>query len=156
MEEREAGGGRKVYRLQTQGAIERHRARIGAKSSWFKRRKQEEEEWKDGRDRPSEPKQPRSSETAKKTETGEVRDDRQAEGIIFVPYTMGGKLRSRLQNQDDKLTKTMRMPRLRYIERPGRTIADSLVEKDPWYRLQGGCTRETCPVCYWQKGKGLS
>ena len=25
MEEREAGGGRKVYRLQTQGAIERHR-----------------------------------------------------------------------------------------------------------------------------------
>ena len=50
----------------------------------------------------------------------------------------------------------MRMPRLRYMERPGRTIADSLVEKDPWYRLQGGCTRETCPVCYWQKGKGIS
>ena len=53
------------------------------------------------------------------------------------------------------LTKAMRMPRLRYIERPGRTVADSLVEKDPWYRLQGGCSRETCQVCYWQKGKGI-
>ena len=71
------------------------------------------------------------------------------------PYTSGGKLRSRLQNEDDKLTKAMRMPRLRYIERPGRTVADSLVEKDPWYRLQGGCSRETCPICYWQKGKGI-
>ena len=50
----------------------------------------------------------------------------------------------------------MRMPRLRYIERPGRTVADSLVEKDPWFRLQGGCPRENCPVCYWSKGKGIS
>ena len=75
--------------------------------------------------------------------------------MIFVSFTSGGKLRSRLQNEDDKLTRAMRMPRLRYIERPGRTVADSLVEKDPWYRLQGGCSRETCPVCYWQKGKGI-
>ena len=71
--------------------------------------------------------------TAKKTDTGQARDDRKAQGVIFVPYTMGGKLRSRIQNEDDKLTRVMRMPRVRYIERPGRTIADSLVEKDPWY-----------------------
>ena len=49
----------------------------------------------------------------------------------------------------------MRMPRVRYIERPGRTISDSLVEKDPWYRLQGGCSRQNCPVCFWSKGKGI-
>ena len=70
-------------------------------------------------------------------------------------FTMGGKLRSRLQNKDHKLTKAMRKPRLRYIERPGRSIADSLVEKNPRYRLQGGYSRETCPVCFWQKGKGI-
>ena len=69
---------------------------------------------------------------------------------------MGGRLRSRIQNEDDKLTRVMRMPRIRYIERPGRTIADSLVEKDPWYRLQGGCSRLNCPVCFWSKGKGIS
>ena len=47
------------------------------------------------------------------------------------------------------------MPRTRYVERPGRTVADSLVTKDPWYRLQGGCSRQNCPVCYWIKGVGI-
>ena len=66
---------------------------------------------------------------------------------------MGGQLRSKIQNEDDKLTKVMRMPRVRFIENPGRTVADSLVEKDPWYRLGGGCFRAFCPVCYWSKAK---
>ena len=47
------------------------------------------------------------------------------------------------------------MPRMRYVERPGRTIGDSLIEKDPWYRLNGGCSKESCPVCYWSKGAGI-
>ena len=34
-----------------------------------------------------------------KTETGQTSDVRKAEGIIFVPYTMGGKLRSRIQKR---------------------------------------------------------
>ena len=82
-----------------------------------------------------------------------MKDQRKAEGVIFVPYTTGGRLRSKIQIEDDKLTRAMRMPRMRYVERPGRTIADSLVEKDPWYRLQGGCTRQNCPICFWSKGK---
>ena len=44
---------------------------------------------------------------------------------------------------------------MRYVERPGRTIADTLIEKDPWYRLGGGCSRRSCPICYWSKGKGI-
>ena len=132
MEEKEAGGGRKVYCLHTEGAVARHRSRIREKSSWFKkRRKEEKEEWTDGEAR-KERRQPRNDSTAKKTEEGCVKDDRQAEGIICVPFTLVGKLRSCLQHEDDKLTKVMRMPRLRYIERPGRSVADALVEKDPW------------------------
>ena len=34
MEEREKLGGRKVYRYQSEGANDRHKARLGAKSSW--------------------------------------------------------------------------------------------------------------------------
>jgi hypothetical protein len=154
-QEEEAGGGRRVYRLQTEGAVARHRAKISAKSSWFKKKVREEgSEWVDGTQ--GGPRQPRVNSTARKTEDGADKDERQAEGVIFVPYTTGGKLRSRLQNEDDKITRMMRMPRLRYIERPGRSVADSLVEKDPWYRLQGGYTRDTCPVCFWQKGKGIA
>ena len=55
IKENEAGGGRLVYHLQTEGAVARHRAKIGAKSSWFKRRKVEEVEWKDGRNEPRQP-----------------------------------------------------------------------------------------------------
>ena len=97
----------------------------------------------------------KQNETAKKTPNGQKKDETKAEGVIFVPYTAGSKLRSRLQNEDDKLTRIMRMPRLRYVERPGRTVADSLVTKDPWYLLQGGCSKQNCPVCYWMKGKRI-
>ena len=47
---------------------------------------------------------------------------------------MGGHLSSRLQNKDDRLTRVMWMPRIRYVENPGRSF---------------------CPVCYWAKGKGI-
>ena len=83
------------------------------------------------------------------------KDERKVEGVIFVPFTMGGKLRSKLQNEDDRLTKVMRMPRIRYVENPGRALAATLMEKDPWYRLGGGCSRAFCPVCYWSKGSGI-
>ena len=75
--------------------------------------------------------------------------------MIFIPFTMGSTLRSRLQNEDDRLTRVMRMPRIRYVENPGRALADTLVEKDPWYRLGGGCSRAFFPICYWAKGKGI-
>ena len=46
---------------------------------------------------------------------------------MFIPYTIDGNFGSRLQNEYDKLTSVMRMPQMRYVERPGRTIADYLV-----------------------------
>ena len=159
MEEVERTGGRKVYRYQTEGAGARHNAKIGAKTNWFKGKKKEVKETEHGGREPGErgknAKSGNEDRTKKKTETGQKRDEREVEGVIFIPYTTGGKLRSRVQNKDDKLTRVMRMPRMRYIEDPGRTIADTLVEKDPWYRLGGGCERPNCPVCYWSKGKGV-
>ena len=37
MEEKEAEGIRNLYRLQTEGASQRHRTKTGAKSNWFKK-----------------------------------------------------------------------------------------------------------------------
>ena len=92
-------------------------------------------------------KPPRPDSTARKTDKGVTRDTRNAEGVIFVPYFIRSKLRTRVQNEDNKLTQVMRMPRVRYVERTGRTIADSLVTKDPWYLLQGGCSKVDCTIC---------
>ena len=181
MVEREEAGGRKVYRLQTEGAAARYKKKLRAKSEWFKGKQEEEiQEWetseKQGQPGPVSTKSfptlstlplsakphgtlsakpVKENHSLKKDKNGQKKDERQCEGVIFVPYTVDGKLRSRLQHEDDKLTRVMRMPRLRFVERPGRTVADSLVTKDPWYRLQGGCSKQNCPVCFWSKGVGI-
>ena len=58
------------------GAVARHRAKIWEKSSWFKKRRQEEnEEWMDGEVR-KERRQPRINSTAKMTEEGCIKEYR--------------------------------------------------------------------------------
>ena len=78
---------------------------------------------------------------------GEGKGEGEVEGVIFVPYTEKASLKNNLQSVDDRVTKTLRIPRMRYVERPGTSLAASLCEKDPWYRLGGGCRRKDCPVC---------
>ena len=43
MEERERGGGRKIYRYQAEGAVARHKAAIVSKADWFKEKREDEE-----------------------------------------------------------------------------------------------------------------
>ena len=143
---------------------ERHKAKTGAKANWFKAKKRDKGDGEEdgegetekacgggghnhGRGSEVQPRQPKWTE--------QKGDERKVEGVIFIPFTMGSALRSKLQNEDDRLTRVMRMPRIRYVENPGRALADTLVEKDPWYRLGGGCSRAFCPIYYWAKGKGI-
>ena len=50
----------------------------------------------------------------------------------------------------------MKIPRTRYIERAGTTLADLLVKKNPWLELKGGCDRLDCLICACSGGKGIS
>ena len=76
MEEREKGGGRKIYRYQTEGAVSRHKAVLGSKANWFKEKTGGEDEgWRDdgggevgGQSRRREPKKNKEDVTARKTE----------------------------------------------------------------------------------------
>ena len=109
MEEREKGGGRKVYRYQTEGAVSRHKASLSSKADWFKEKKKDEEEgWVDdggvgaegGPSRKKrEPKRLKDNVTAKKTETGQARDERKAKGVILSPspWEEGSEARSKMK-----------------------------------------------------------
>ena len=83
------------------------------------------------------------------------RDEREVEGVIFIPFTQGGELRKILQKADDNLTKTLGMQRTRFVERAGISVQDVLVDKDPWYRLNQGCQRKRCYICRTNRGKGI-
>ena len=153
MEERDEEGIRNLYRLQTEGASWRHKMKTGANSNWFKKKKEEEKTTEKAHGGGGKPKY-KTNQVKNEGRRGK-KDEREVDGVIFVPFTNKGRLKEALQQQDDDMTRVMRTPRVRYIENPGTAIKDILVEKDPWFRLAGGCSRPNCPVCYWNHGKGI-
>ena len=76
--------------------------------------------------------------------------------MIFLPHTSESDLQRLLQKTDDEVTKALKMPRTRYVEKAGVTLKDLLVKKNPWYSLGGGCGRPSCHICLSQGGKGTS
>ena len=138
-----------LYREGHVGARTRYMARIGAPATWFKRKPSQDEAEEMGR--PILRRNPWRKEAPKGG-----RDDREIEGVIFIPHTSNSNLQRVLQQTDDLVTRALGMPRTRYVERGGLTIKDLLVRKNPWFRLGGGCGRPTCHVCQSQGGKGTT
>ena len=76
--------------------------------------------------------------------------------MVFIPYTSGGQLWKPLQDVDDRTTKVLGMGRTKYVERAGVALVDSLVDKNVWRKLQGGCNRRHCYPCKSSGGEGIS
>ena len=71
-----------------------------------------------------------------------------AEGVeatLFVPYTPKSALARELQEMDDQFSNMMKIPRVKIIERAGRTIMDILGRPDPWAGQD--CGRKGCWPC---------
>ena len=69
------------------------------------------------------------------------------EGIVFVPFTNGSKLRNMLQKAEDMITGEMRVPSVRFVERGGKTVEDTLGRSNPW-KSEHECARKKCPPCW--------
>ena len=154
MEEREEEGIRNIFRLQTEGASQRHKAKTGAKSNWFKKNKesggqsgQSGQSGKSGRKGAGYPRM-NSYRGGRK-----VRDEREVEGVTFVPYTTGGKLRSILQKRDDEMTKVNKMGRKRFEENPGTAVKWRRIHGSGW---QGGAPEATAQSASGAMGRGSS
>merc|ERR1711954_216349 len=69
------------------------------------------------------------------------------ETVMYVPYTPGGALRSKLSKMEEGLNF---VSKVRYAEELGSTL-ESILAKDPWQNV--GCERINCFPCMTQKGK---
>ena len=141
--------GRRMNRHMNEGAKERYKAKIGMKSSWFKGKKQQKAAPVPAhKPNMALAKQRRLAKRKKglpKPKPAKKQDDREIEGVIFIPHTADNSLRKLLQAEDDDITKVMKMGRTKYVEHAGVKLSSQLVRKNIWYSLGGGCGR---PKCY--------
>ena len=68
-------------------------------------------------------------------------EDKPTESVMFVPYTEGSGLKRSLQEGEEKL---IGMGKVRYVEKTGRTMENTLVSADPWAEA---CGRSECFPC---------
>ena len=143
----EAYGGRPVNRPASMGQEERDRRWINRKSTWHRRRPGSSREQKvlaslgTGVGVGAGSGLGRSNGTSKPRPEGDMR----TEAIVFVPCTKGGELRSRLQRKDDEFSRLHDIPRIRFVEKGGTKLKDSLSNSNPWSGQP--CMRTDCWAC---------
>ena len=77
-------------------------------------------------------------------------DENEPETVIFVPSTPRGELVKRLRESDIQFRKGSNIRQIKFVERAGVSIRDSLVSSNPWGEMK--CGRKTCFVCKSEKG----
>ena len=71
---------------------------------------------------------------------------KEIEGVIFVPFTPGSKLRESLQRQDEMLAEALNVPSMRFIEKAGTIVIQDVGQSDPW-AVDQFCPRTNCWHC---------
>ena len=71
---------------------------------------------------------------------------KEIEGVIFVPFTPNSMLRDRLQSLDEDLGKCLQVPSLRFVEKAGTKIVQTLGQSDTW-ASERFCPRRNCHHC---------
>ena len=131
----EEEGGRKVNRPRWEGQQERRYKKMGAKTNWYKRRKN-----KTGLDK-------------KGGRKGKGRqEESDVETVLFVPHTPGGKLAKMMEEEEERFRKGTKLKRIKIVEKGGNTLKSILSCTNPW--AKEGCTREDCFPCKGEPGKG--
>ena len=57
---------------------------------------------------------------------------KEIEGVVFVPFTPNSALRVKQQSLDEELAKCLQVPSMRFVEKAGTNIVQSLGQSDPW------------------------
>ena len=114
---------------------------------------EKEAPWQE-RERIAEGKKARREERVRSKEGGRPGAGERGEGevkvvesVVFVPYTLESKLKEKLQKVEENLTAELKCPSVRFVERGGRSLAETLSRNNPWAR-EGECPRKACPPCW--------
>ena len=87
-----------------------------------------------------------------KEERREIRDNEELEPetVMFIPSTPRGELLRRMREVDINYRRGTKIKPIKFIERAGVSLKDTLVSSNPWGDMK--CGRENCFVCRGEKG----
>ena len=109
-----------------------------------RRERHEEVDWKDnlaeqktrklqgGRQSPRGTVNPRLTGTSKPRAKQTHFNEQRTEAVIFVTCTPNGTLRKKLQEVDDRFAALHGSPKMRFVEKSGSQLKDSLANSNPW------------------------
>ena len=139
---KEKEGSGKINRPGHQGSIQSRYKKLNGKQSWFQDRvfKHKSEETLTG-----------SNEGRKQVPKRKSRNPKMIEGVLFIPYTPGSKLKKELQEIDERFTSGKTSGRTKIVERLGKTIGEVLTNPYPWQNQH--CGRQDCAPCQKKPGK---
>ena len=83
----------------------------------------------------------------------EERDSTEPETVIFIPSTPRGELLKLMKESESQFRKGSKIRQIKFVERAGISIQDTLVSSNPWGDLK--CGRANCFVCKSERG-GIS
>ena len=69
---------------------------------------------------------------------------------MFIPSTPRGELLKLFKEADNDFRKGTKIKPIKFIERAGVSIADTLVDSNPWGDAK--CGRQDCFICKGEKG----
>ena len=141
-----------LHRHKEDSARDRFKRKVSLKSSWFNKKRNKANN--NAKNKAKYNKKPSKPFFPNKPKVEQ--DDREAESVVFIPYTKNSTLRKQLQVEDDKVTKILGIPRTKYIENAGTKISSEIIVKNPWVSINGGCGRKLCVTCKSTSGKGIS
>ena len=78
------------------------------------------------------------------------RDETEPETVLFIPSTPRGELLKRMRETDLQYRRGTDMRQIKFVERAGVSLKDTLVSGNPWGDMK--CGREDCFVCRGEKG----
>ena len=142
--ERKAGEarreGRPIHRKSTETLSSRVRKSLTNKTSWYKGKRKNDTKEDGATDSMTKEK---GRGEGRKTVNNKV--EVEVSAPIFVPRTAGGKLKSMLMEEDNRLLKMGFSTRVKIIEEAGATLKSVLHKADHW--ANDPCEREECLPC---------
>ena len=136
MVEEEKRGVRRVNRPRWEGGNKRYVAKLLKRKNWFKRGNKEK--LSEGNSR--------GESTNKWTgvEKGVGEEDLEPETVVFIPSTPRGELLKMLKETDRDFRRGTTIPPIKFIERAGTSLTDTLVSGNPWGTRNVGGRSVSC------------
>ena len=133
--EKAAKSGNPLHRSAQSTMASRHKKKILSKTTWFKNKKEEDNEREAGNRRPG-------SKSKKRLEKPEGQGE--VATVLFVERTWHGELARRLRQAETDLY-NLTGDKIKIVERTGTTLKDLLHNTNPW--AGQNCGRKGCMIC---------